>query len=74
MKLFTIEQEFNPQNDRILFKTNLTINFNLRAVTREQFSSSLIVWAGITSKSKTPLIFLEKGVKVNVQVHCDQIL
>ena len=33
-----------------------------------------MVWALITSKGKNPLVFLEKGVKMNAQVYCDQVL
>ena len=33
-----------------------------------------MVWAGITATGKTPLIFLEKGVRINAQMYQDKVL
>jgi hypothetical protein len=33
-----------------------------------------MVWAGITSDSKTPLVFIEEGVKVDQKIYCQKIL
>ena len=43
-------------------------------VTRSNFASSVMVWAGICATGKTPLVFIEKGVKVTAKVYQDQIL
>lgn len=41
---------------------------------RRHFPKSVMVWAGITSFGKTPLIFVERGVKINAQVYQQVIL
>lgn len=33
-----------------------------------------MVWSGIRASGKTPLIFVEKGVKINKDVYCQDIL
>jgi hypothetical protein len=33
-----------------------------------------MVWAGITATGKTPLVFVERGVKINAQVYQERIL
>ena len=65
-KLFTIEQSFNHQNDRIWATSKPK---EKAIVSRIQKPLSVMVWAGITSTSKTPLIFIEDGVKINQVVY-----
>ena len=38
------------------------------------FPKSVMVWARITSMGKTPLVFVERGVKINAQIYQDRIL
>ena len=69
-KLFTIQSVHNSQNDRILAKNKKDIALEDRAVFRRQKPQSVMVWAGvITDERKTPLIFIEEGVKVNKDVY-----
>uniref|UniRef100_A0AC35TPM9 DDE_3 domain-containing protein n=1 Tax=Rhabditophanes sp. KR3021 TaxID=114890 RepID=A0AC35TPM9_9BILA len=70
-KLFTIEQAFNKQNDRIWAEK---IEDNNRYVERRQKPKSVMVWAGVCGLAKTPLIFIEEGVKVNKEVYTNDIL
>jgi transposase len=70
-KLFTIEQAHNHQNDRIWSKKVL---LDGKIISRSQKPKSLMVWAGITYNSKTPLIFIDEGVKVNQEIYQTQIL
>jgi inhibitor of nuclear factor kappa-B kinase subunit alpha len=44
-----------------------------KKVSRTQASVSVMVWAGITRNGKTPLIFVEKGVKINQVVYKEMI-
>ena len=62
-KLFTIEQCHNRQNDRIW--SDVAPTNEDRIVSRSQKPKSVMVWAGITSNGKTPLLFIEDGVKIN---------
>ena len=69
-KLFTIQSVHNTQNDRILAKNKKYIALEDRAVFRRQKPQSVMVWAGVTTDGrKTPLIFIEEGVKVNKEVY-----
>ena len=70
-KVFTMEQFHNPQNDR---------NWSEEAsgpsaiVAHCQNSQYVMVWGGICATGKTPLVFVEKGVKINQQVYQRDIL
>lgn len=66
-KLFTIEQAFNVQNDRLWSSTSPSPE--QRRVGRSQSPKSVMVWAGITHSGKTPLVFVEEGVKVNGETY-----
>uniref|UniRef100_A0A914VAL1 Transposase n=1 Tax=Plectus sambesii TaxID=2011161 RepID=A0A914VAL1_9BILA len=70
-KLFTIEQSVNRQNDRIWSREAPQ---HERIIGRSQKSKSVMVWAGVTHNGKTPLVFIEEGVKVNQHVYLEKIL
>lgn len=70
-KLFTIEQAHNLQNDRI-WTSKPTSNF--KTVERRQNPESVMVWGGICASGKTPLIFVDKGVKINQELYRRDIL
>lgn len=65
-KIFTVERQHNHQNDRQLLKPG---SKNREAVTRSHHPASVMVWAGVTATGKTPLIFIEKGVKIDQNVY-----
>ncbi len=73
-KLFTIEQAHNHQNDRILLPKGSHANLKQRIVARQHHPKSIMIWAGITATGKTPLVFIENGVKVNAEVYVNQVL
>ena len=65
-KMFSVEADFNRQNDRVLAVTIDDVPINERSVFRSQGAASVMVWAGVTScGKKTPLIFVDQGVKIN---------
>ncbi len=69
-KLFTIEAIHNVQNNCVPGKMKDSIPEEHLIATRCQKPSSIMVWASITSDSKkTPLIFIEEGIKVNLHVY-----
>lgn len=70
-KPFTIEQSYNPQNDRIWATEAPGAS---AIVTRSQKAASVMAWAGVTATGKTPLIFIESGVKINQEVYRKTIL
>uniref|UniRef100_A0A914EPI5 Transposase n=1 Tax=Acrobeloides nanus TaxID=290746 RepID=A0A914EPI5_9BILA len=73
-KMFTIEEKFNKQNNRIIARNIEEANQRGRIVKRRAFSKSVMVWAAITSDGKSPLVFVEPGVKVKSQYYREQIL
>ena len=73
-KIFNVEEVSNRQNDRILSSTASLILEKYRFVTRVQKSLSVMVWAGISQKGRTPLVFVPSGVKINQKTYQDLIL
>ena len=69
-KLFTVQAVHNHQNDRIWLPDINMVPVERRSSFRRQKPASVMVWAGATSKRlKTPLIFIEEGVKINQTVY-----
>lgn len=85
-KLFTIQRAYNSQNDRELrrsrqgidqkfplFHSNCFIS-ECPSIQRRHFPKSVMVWAGISQNGKTPLVFVDRGVKINAEVYQKRIL
>lgn len=70
-KIFTLEQAHNHQNDRIW---STSAPGPSSAVEHRQYPQSVMVWAGICASGKTPLVFVDQGVKINQQVYQRDIL
>ncbi|EPB71881.1 hypothetical protein ANCCEY_09006 [Ancylostoma ceylanicum] len=45
-----------------------------RIVTRNLHAASVVVWAGASATSRTPLVFVENVVKIKADVYVDTIL
>lgn len=73
-KNFPIEQAHNHQNDRQLLQKGSLKTSNVNFIARSNFPSSVMVWAGVCGTGKTPLVFVEKGLKINAKVYQDTIL
>jgi hypothetical protein len=78
-KLFHVEEAYKPQNCRVLDKNNSSIPKEKKTVVRKQWVASGMVWVGVTScGKKMPLIFIEKGAKINKDIYLamlrDQVL
>jgi len=69
-KLFTVQAIHNPQNDRVWCQKIEKIPVENRISFQRQKPASVMVWAGVTSCGlKTPLVFIEQGVKVNQHLY-----
>ena len=69
-KLFTVQAVHNHQNDRIWLPDINMVPVERHSSFRRQKPASVMVWVGATSKGlKTPLIFIEEGVKINQTVY-----
>ena len=73
-KLFTIEEATNKQNDRILAPTSSSITEKHLYVKRTQKPQSVMVWAGISTKGRNPLVFVPVGAKINSSTYQKLIL
>lgn len=70
-KLFTVEQAHNHQNDRIW---SAEAPGTSTIVEHRQNPTSVMVWGGICASGKTPLVFVDQGVKINQEVYRRDIL
>ena len=71
-KLFTIQAIHDHQNVRVYSRRKEDIPVELRTAFRRQKPPSVMVWAGVTSDGrKTPLIFIEEGVKIDQAVYLE---
>jgi hypothetical protein len=62
-KIFTIEEEYNRQNDKIFAQTSHEAKEKVPRVRRGRHPSYITVWWGMSYQGVTPLHFCEKGVK-----------
>ncbi|VDP02132.1 unnamed protein product [Heligmosomoides polygyrus] len=65
-KLFTVEQAHNRKNDRIWSAEAPSTS---SIVEHRQNPQSVMVWGGISVSGKTPLVFVDKSVKIDKDVH-----
>ena len=73
-KIFTVEPHHNSQNDRQLLPKGSAFKQHPAFVTRSHYPESVMVWGGICATGKTPLVFIDRGVKINAQVYQRQVL
>ena len=64
-KLFRMEESLNHQNTRIYSLALEDIPEHLRTVQRFQNSGTVMVWCAISKKGKFPMVFVDKGAKIN---------
>ena len=64
-KIFTVEAKYNSQNTRVLASKSSAIPSQHRRVSRTQKPAQVMVWAGVSAKGLTELIFVDSGVKMN---------
>lgn len=73
-KLFVLEEAFIAQNDR-LYSTNISdIPTKKRDIPRFQNRTTVMVWGALSYNGVLPLIFVDKGVKINQQFYKTEIL
>ncbi|KAF2345736.1 Heat shock factor (HSF)-type DNA-binding, partial [Trinorchestia longiramus] len=69
-ELFTVQAIHDPQNDRVLCKNIENLPAGQCISFQRHKPASVMVWAGVTScGQKTPLVFIQQGVKVNQHVY-----
>lgn len=73
-KIFQIEQFVNSQNDRVYLTDRSYENLSHRLATRRQHPPQIMVWASVTADGRSPIVFIEPGVKVNAKYYQESIL
>ena len=73
-KLFTLEANFNPQNDKVLAKHSEDVPEDMLSIYRRQKPAYVMVWGAVSTTWKSPLSFVKQGAIVNTTVYIDDIL
>lgn len=73
-KPFVIEQFVNKQNDRVYLPERSAENLHLRLATRNQAPAMVMVWAAISAEGRSPLVFIDRGVKINAEYYRENVL
>ena len=63
-KIFTINEQYNHQNNKIYAQTSLEVKENVRRGQRSQHPSDVMVWWEMSHQEVTHLHFYKKGVKL----------
>jgi hypothetical protein len=72
--VFPMSGYHNRQNERIYAVAKEIISDVELINERQQFPRSLMVWVGVSTQGKLPLIFCEEGCKLNAERYRDDIL
>ena len=62
-KLWSIEEKHNTQNSRVYAKSRDMIPEQYKRVEKSLHPKTVMVWAGISGKGKTQIVFLPEGAK-----------
>jgi len=73
-KLFILQPTLNSQNDRVYATKISDITPSQRNVQRFQGAASVMVWGAICSRGQLPLLFIDKGVKINHEVYLESVI
>ncbi|XP_031638913.1 uncharacterized protein LOC116351025, partial [Contarinia nasturtii] len=73
-KVVSFAAKSHAQNDRVYAASIKDIPEDDLVVERFQNVSSVMVWAAVFAGHKFPLVFVEKGVKINAAVYEEEIL
>lgn len=73
-KIFTIQEKFNKQNDRVYARSSAEASEVVRRIEKGHHPASVMVWWGVSYDGITDLHFCEKGVKTSARVYQQTIL
>lgn len=73
-KIFTVEESFNKQNDRVYARSSREASELIPRVERGHHPASVMVWWGVSYDGVTDLHFCEKGVKTSAKVYQTTVL
>ena len=64
----------NKQYDRIYLPKKSAENLHLRLATRTQALPMVAMWAAVTADGRSPLVFINRGVKINAEYYRENVL
>lgn len=73
-KIFTVEETFNKQNDRVYAQSSKEARELVPRIERGHYPASVMVWWGVSYDGVTSLHFCEKGVKTAARNYQRDIL
>jgi hypothetical protein len=73
-KLLVLEQQLNVQNDRVWSVSLSDIPREKSAVPRYQNASTVMMWGAISRKGRLPLVFINRGAKINAEYYKTEFL
>uniref|UniRef100_A0A7I4YC47 DDE_3 domain-containing protein n=1 Tax=Haemonchus contortus TaxID=6289 RepID=A0A7I4YC47_HAECO len=73
-KLFTVEQQFNAQSVKVIARNAEEADKKVRVVHRAAHPAQVTVWVWVCASGKTPLIFVDPGVKIDKVHYLNTIL
>lgn len=73
-KIFTVEEKFNKQNDRVYARSSQDASELVPRVQKGHHPASVMVWWGVSYNGVTDLYFCEKGVKTAARNYQRNIL
>ncbi|VVC43196.1 Hypothetical protein CINCED_3A005863 [Cinara cedri] len=73
-KIFTVEEKYNNQNDRVYATSSLEVREKVSCVQRGHHPAQVMVWWGMSRHGVTQIHFYEKGVKTGARVYQNSVL
>jgi inhibitor of nuclear factor kappa-B kinase subunit alpha len=73
-KIFTIEEQYHCQNDKIYAQTSREVKEKVPSVKRGHHTPYVMVCWGVSHQGVTPLHFCEKGVKTDARMYQEDVL
>jgi len=73
-KTFTIEEQYNRQNNKIYVQTSHEAKEKVPRVQRGHHPSYVMVWWGVSNQEVTALHFCNRGVKTGARMYQEDVL
>lgn len=73
-KLFFLQSTLNKQNDRVYGTSLQEIPRDARTISKFQNHSAVMVFGAISKRGKLPLLFIDRGVKINQNYYLNEVL
>ena len=69
-----LQPSFKTQNDKVYAASLSDVPANRKSVQRFQNAQGVMVWGAISRKGVLPLLFIDKGVKINANYYLNEVL